>query len=108
MIRLLFAGVVSALLCSSCGMKFGSYQYEFDNQTQYSIYVTVDEEYKLSTDENALEHTGQFYLYANTTQILYSVSSDGLDFQWTASYWSNNRYIYTVEGSKVTFKERAQ
>ncbi|MDR0411863.1 MAG: hypothetical protein LBH75_07835 [Treponema sp.] len=98
---------ICAFLLNACDRPLGGWEYQFTNQTRYTISITISERYKLSLDENATWVNGSVNLYAGESKTLYGVDSDSVDFRWTASTWSNNRYIYPVpNGSKVTFKER--
>jgi hypothetical protein len=109
--HLLRAGALILLafsfLLNACNMPLSGWEYQFINQTKYGINITINEKYKLSQDKNAIEQSGSFSLYSHESKTLYGVKSGSVDFQWTASTWSNNQYIYSIPGgSKVTFKER--
>jgi hypothetical protein len=112
--KLLVIGIVSLIIPFNACDEFGNdknfyWEYEFVNQTQYSIQISVNKGYKLSNekDSNSPEYNSDIYLYYNSNKIIY-IKSDAVDFQWTASYNSgNNKYIYAVtNGSTVIFKER--
>ncbi|MDR2258610.1 MAG: hypothetical protein LBE14_05620 [Treponema sp.] len=84
------------------------YEYKFDNQTQYSITVTLNKNYKLSKEGG--EESRELNLSSKSSRTVY-IKSDSVDFKWAASYYNSSysRYIYPVtDGSKVTFKERAK
>lgn len=110
-VRLLPTGIlivlVFAFLLNACDTPLTGWEYTFINQTQYTIRISISEKYRLSKDSNAVEESGDFYLYSRSSKTLYGVDSGSVDFQWTASSESDNRYIYSViSGSEVTFKER--
>jgi hypothetical protein len=82
----------------------GYYNYEFDNQTGYTISVTMNQPYKIS--KNSTERNNALSINARSKTMVY-VLQDSLDFQWTTSSGSNNSKIYSETiGAKVTFKER--
>jgi hypothetical protein len=114
--KLFFIGIVSLIIpfyaCDEYSGKDKNFywEYEFVNQTQYSIKLTVNKSYKLSKESDS-ELNDAIYLYSNSysdsNKVIY-IKSDVAGFQWAVSYNpGNNKYIYAVaSGSKVTFKER--
>jgi hypothetical protein len=112
--KLLVIGIVSLIIpFNACDALVNNddfyWEYEFVNQTQYGIQISVNKGYKLSNEKDSdneihPELNSDIYLYSNSNKIIY-INSDAVDFQWTASY--NNKYIYAVtNGSTVIFKER--
>jgi hypothetical protein len=113
-IRLFFiAGVSVLFLFCGCDMPSGGYwEYTFENQTQYTIQVSLNEGYKLVREvpkengESSPVYTAPLQIYNKSSKTVY-IRSGSVDFEWTASSPGNNRSIYPVNtGSKVTFKER--
>jgi hypothetical protein len=109
---LCIAGVLAALVFfTACDTPLGGYwEYEFNNETSYTITVTLDESYKTSTDDDTEVNTA-FNLYTKSSYSKSSrtvyVKSGSVGFEWTANNSNNNRNIYPEKnGSKVTFKER--
>jgi hypothetical protein len=104
-IFLLLLFIAIATLFNACiKLLSGYWEYEFANESGYYITITLNQEY---TSSKAGEpHSSTIYLYSGSSETVY-VKDDSVDFSWTASSVSNNRYIYTVaDGSKVTFKAR--
>jgi hypothetical protein len=91
----------------SCDTPWGEYwEYTFENQTQYSITVSLNKSYR--SQKEGSDTSGPFQVGSNSSKKVY-VKAGSVDFEWD-SYASNyNRYIYPVTGgSRVTFKERAR
>jgi hypothetical protein len=98
-----------ALTFSACEAFFPSNKkYTFDNQSNYTIYVT------LNTVKNYQTKSGEEYYDSNTNEItLYSgysepkeiyIESDPVDFSWTAYNETDNQYIKCeVDQGKATF-----
>jgi hypothetical protein len=106
---LCMAGVLALVVVfTACDTPFGGYwEYEFSNQTQYSITVSLDKSYKTSTEQEAETDT-DLRVSSKSSQTVY-VKSGTLGFEWTSSYSNNNRNVFPEkDGSKVTFKERAE
>jgi hypothetical protein len=101
-----------SILFSACKGEFyysdGGYwlKYQFVNESSYSIVITLDQEYKYTSGEDSMPYSSAISLNSGLS-ITVLVKDDSVDFMWTASNKSDNRYIYTViDGSKVTFWER--
>ena len=100
----------TVVLFNSCGPMY--YSYTFKNQTRYTIYVTVNNKYRITdnnsdtTDPTNSKNT-PITLYNNSKVEIYDVAKSPLDFKWTASYSDYNSLIYvTVNGTTATFKEK--
>jgi hypothetical protein len=104
---LYITGLLALLVIfSACDTPFDGYwEYEFSNETSYSITIFLDKAYKTSKEGSEIDTS--LYLYSNGNEIVY-VKSDSLGFRWETGYYSSeNRNIYPEKnGSKVTFKER--
>jgi hypothetical protein len=94
-------GLFAALVFfSACETPFGGYWEDaFNNETSYTITVTLDKAYKTSTGDSEINTS--LYLYSNSSETVY-VKSDSVDFSWTARNAEKNRDIYPEkDGSKV-------
>jgi hypothetical protein len=81
-------------------------KYYFINESPYLIFVTLDQDYNYRSGEIRMSKASPISLDSGSSVIV-EVQDDFVNFSWTASDKSNNRYIYTDKnGSKVTFKER--
>jgi hypothetical protein len=98
---------VLCLVFSACDTPLGGYwEYEFSNQTQYSITVSLNKKYKLAKE--GAETDSGLDLYYKSSVTVY-IDSDSVNFEWTAGYSEYNRHIYAeTGGSKVTFREKAK
>jgi hypothetical protein len=112
MARWFFTGLsITAFVLSACKMPLGGYwEYTFENQTSYSITVSLNRAYKLVKEETWADKKpwldDDLDIYSRSSKTVY-IEEDSVDFEWTASSQSYNRYIYPVKaGSKVTFRER--
>jgi hypothetical protein len=102
--KCLFGSLLFLSLFFSCDTPFGGkWEYKFINSTQYSISITLNNEYYTSSD-STYASSSSLYLYSNSSKTVY-VKSGSVDFQWTASSY-NSKIFSTVDGSTVTFKER--
>jgi hypothetical protein len=90
----------------SCDTPWGEHwEYTFENQTQYSITVSLNKSYKFLKE--GTDESGPFQLGSRSSEKVY-VKAGSVNFAWD-SYSNSNRSIYPVtSGSKVTFKERAR
>jgi hypothetical protein len=91
--------------CDTTGLN-GYWKYEFVNESSYTVYITLNQKYRLDYDDKSTPYTSEISLYSYSSYTVY-IKDDSVDFAWTTSSESNNRYIYTVaDGSKVTFRKR--
>ena len=81
--------------------------YKFDNQSAYSIYVTLDEKFQYKSGDSYVDsNTRVFTLTTKSSQEVF-IESTSVDFSWTAVTESLNNKIYcVVDENKATFKER--
>jgi hypothetical protein len=108
----IFCFLISQLVLFACPIdkpRNDQWKYKFTNQTDYSLAITLSVEYSTTEkkDGNKPSYSNEtLYLSSNSSATIY-IESGAVDFSWTASPVSNNRYIDTVvNGSTVTFKAR--
>jgi hypothetical protein len=107
-LSLLFLFFTLSILFISCEIPPGDWEYEFINKSSYSIIITLHKEFTLTKDEDSPNYYSETSLNPNSSITVY-VKADSVNFTWTASSVSDNRYIYVdADGSKVTFNERAK
>jgi hypothetical protein len=99
--------LIAALFHAGCGGLPA--KAEFENQTSYTITVTIAGSSFDIWNESAQEYQSSsdasFYVYSNGNVKIQS-REDTIDFKWTTSTAAANRIIYVVnKGDKVTFKE---
>jgi hypothetical protein len=92
---------------NACNTPLGEYwEYTFDNQTQYSIDVSLNKGYRLSKE--GVDQDGILQVAGKSNKKIF-IKAGSVDFWWVSSSQNNNRYIYPItSGSTVTFKERAK
>ena len=86
----------------------GYYEYEFDNQTRYTITITMDRSYKTPYKNSSYRYPeNALSINSKNKTTVYVSQGNSLYFKWTASNASDNPKIYSETiGTKVTFKER--
>jgi len=104
------------VLFSACSEDSYLFPYKFNNETQYTIYVTLDRNYKINTGDKENNET-----ISNNVRIMLSgkdspendsavsitvLGVSVLDFKWTAEHELDNVKIYSaVSGNSATFRE---
>jgi hypothetical protein len=105
--------VLAAGLFHACTGDFLPAVAEFENQTSYSITVTiVGSEFSIaSKDAEGTEvYNPSSYSYFTVSKnqsvkIRSTVENGTINFRWTGGYEANRKVYVVNNGSKVTFKE---
>ena len=111
--------VIIIFVCSlfaACGDSSSSYVFMFNNETQYTIYITVGSDYRIQGDEEFTTHKKETRITVhaennpigeNSSITIYSSKAETLDFMWTTDSELLNKHIYsTVSGNTAFFRER--
>jgi hypothetical protein len=113
-IRMVFTGIfilTTVLFYAGCDVAVGQPQGVFENQTSYSITVTIVERFNIlsSSDSASIPATEGSFKLDPGGKVIFEIfgSNAGLaNFKWTTSSNENNSKIYVVnKRNKVTFKE---
>jgi len=84
----------------------GYYDYEFDNQTRFTITVTMNQLYK-TPNKNSPDRTNALSINRESKTTIFVLKDYSLEFHWTASNASDTPKIHSeIIGSTVVFKER--
>jgi len=105
-----FAGLLFLLsitvIFSTCGDGSINVPYVFDNQSDYTIYVTLDKEYSTKGSDGKFTSSGSnAFSVGGNSKTEVDVYSSSVDFSWTTYYESDNGYVYcVVSKNKATFR----
>lgn len=107
-LMLSFILILGSIAINACD--FSYYVYEFKNNTDYTINVTVNKDYKMDEVDygksNVIQLGGKNSYMPSSAEITVDGGSGSLSFSWEAYYESYNEKIYTkVSGNTVTFEE---
>jgi hypothetical protein len=109
---------ISTLFNACIKLLSGYWEYEFANESSYTIQITLNKKY--ASSEQGLSNEDELsssiiYLSSHTSRTVYS-GDDSIDFTWIASSNSTGYYATSIihnssidivsDGSKITFKER--
>ena len=92
-----------------------TYYYNFNNLTEYTVFVTVNHSYRISGQENneLISKNSRIMLHSNNSvsennKVSITVTHSGvLDFKWTTDNEEDNKKIYcTVNKNSAVFRER--
>ncbi|MDR1902517.1 MAG: hypothetical protein LBQ88_09590 [Treponema sp.] len=98
------AGTLLALVLTGC---ITEAEYEFENQTSYSITVTVVGTSFQIWSESSGDFVDYSYTYINLysgNKIKIKTNTDIVDFEWTSGSYNSKIYVDN-KGNKVIFKE---
>ncbi|MCL2185450.1 MAG: hypothetical protein FWB86_06325 [Treponema sp.] len=94
-------------LFTSCDLV--NYTYDFINETNHIITITVNKDYQIKEGEDFTEYKKNqpILLYGYNTVTIVVINTDALDFKWTAGSNSANSTISSiVDVNTATFKDR--
>jgi len=97
-----------AVIFSACGEGSVNVHYVFDNQSNYTISITLDKEYLIKDNEGKFVSSGSktFSVRDNEKREV-DVKSSSVSFSWSAHSENDNSNIYCVVGqNKATFRNR--
>ncbi|MDR1248450.1 MAG: hypothetical protein LBK63_04015 [Treponema sp.] len=101
-------GVIIALSYAGCD-GVGGGEGEFENQTRYSISVTIVGSsfgiWSESSNEFVPSSSSSFTIYPRNSVRIQSTSDSTINFKWSGGYEANRKTYVVNSGSKVTFKE---
>jgi len=106
--------IVLVIFLSACSIDNYLFSYIFKNETQYTIYVTVGDNYEIKENggKNAFNKSTPIVLDgiespATSNEVLIQAKGASvLDFKWTAENEMDNIKIQSkVTGTSVTFRE---
>jgi len=100
--------LVVAAIFSACGPGSINVPYVFDNQSNYTIYITLSKEYYIRGSDDKLVPSGsKTFSVSGNTKSERQVYSNAIEFSWTTYNESDNGFVYCiVDGNKATFKNR--
>jgi len=105
-----FAGVLCllsiAVIFSACGEGSINIPYVFDNQSNYTVYITLSKEYLNKGSDGKFTSSGSktFSVSGNSKREV-DVYSSSVDFSWTTYNESDNGSVYcVVRQNKATFR----
>jgi len=107
-----FAGVLCllgiAVIFSACSEDSIYIAYTFNNQSNYTIYVTLSKEYSTKDSEGKHTSSGSKSIsVSSNSKTEVDINAQSVDFSWTTYYESDNASVYcVVSNSKATFKNR--
>jgi len=109
-----FAGVLCllgiAVIFSACGDGSVNIPYIFENQSNYTVYITLSKEYSTKDSDGKLTASGSNTITVNgNSNKEVEITSKSVDFSWTTSNESNNSSVFcVVSGNKATFKNKGE
>ena len=101
---LVFCVLCAGFFCSCDGVT----EYTFENNSYYTIHITLSEPYKNVNSTEEKSTTSPFTVYLREKKTVYIQRSD-VDFTWTTNSAGDNSKVYCeINGSKATFNNQRE